>query len=157
MGCQQWCCLSWQPCQGTQTLQLFSQNVFPESGLWGWHFHLSSHFCCVLVIPRVSACVGKDFLGSGLTNSRSRSQCGSVPDSLSDPWRKNRCFHDKNPCDSKEISLRAQRWCTGSALCSVQGAEALGLVLELEWVVCEHWAAVQAAQLCWQAFFNCGV
>lgn len=35
------------------------------------------------------------FLGSGLTNSQSGSQRGSVPDSLSDPWRKSRCIHDE--------------------------------------------------------------
>lgn len=67
---------------------------FTESGLWGWHFHLRSYFCCVLVIPKLSVHVGKDVFGIW-TDSQSRSQCGSVLDSLSDPWRKNRCFHDK--------------------------------------------------------------
>lgn len=104
-GCQQWCflslcwsCLSWQLCQGTQTLQLFSQNVFLSQRV-GLGMTLPSQLMLLLRAGNsktLSTCrEGRMFLGSGLTNSWSRSQCRSVPDSLSVPWRKNRCVHDK--------------------------------------------------------------
>lgn len=166
LGCQRWCflslcwsCLSWQQCQGTQTLQLFSQVFsFPREWAVGMTLPSQPTLLLLLVIPGLSAHVGKDVFGIWTDKQpewESAWECPrlfkwSLEEKQVHPWWS----------DSKGISLRAQRWCSGSSLCSMQGHSLWGWCWS--WLrgacgVSEHWAAVQAAQLCWQALFDCDV